>query len=307
MHLHHVPLALLTGVLPVLLAPLPLPGQTVPVTVETLSGELEGGSGGISVAPDGRIFVADFGVTLTQGPAGTRVYLVTPDGEARVFARGLQGASGNEFGADGILYQSNIAGSFLSRIHPDGRNERWVSEGIRGPVGIATAANGDLLVANCGNNTLQRVTLDGTSTPFSDSPLLRCPNGITLDDAGNVYVANFGNGDVVRITPDGEASVLATLPGGNNGHLIHHDGVLYVVARSAHQIYRVGLDGTAELLAGSGEQGLDDGAALDATFSFPNDVGVSPDGRYLYVNDVAALESDGQLLAPMVVRRIRIR
>lgn len=277
------------------------------VLVETLGEALEGGTGGISIDPSGRLYVADFGQMLGGGGTpGTRVFLVEPDGDSRIFAEGLAGASGNEFGADGVLYQSNIAGGFISRLHPDGRNEEWVSEGIVNPVGIATDQNGDLLVANCGNSSIQRVTLAGTSTPFVQSSLLQCPNGIALDSDGNVYVANFMNGNVVKVTPDGDASVFATIPGNNNGHLVFHENTFYVVARSAHQIYTVTLGGEVSLLAGSGEQGLDDGPALDATFSYPNDIGVSPDGRYLYVNDVVDLSSTGQLLAPMVVRRIRL-
>jgi sugar lactone lactonase YvrE len=139
---------------------------------------------------------------------------------------------------------------------------------------------------------------------LSSTDLLACPNGITVDDEGIFYVANFMNGNVVKITAEGQASVLATIPGDNNGHLTFHDGMLYVVGRSAHQIYTVTLAGEVELLAGSGVQGLDDGPAHEASFSYPNDIGVSPDGRYLYVNDVADLSSTGILLAPMVIRRI---
>ena len=280
----------------------------VAVTVETLSGELPGGSGGISVRPDGTILVSDFGEQLSGGGApGTRVFAVDPSGESRVFADGFQGASGSELGPDGVLYQSNIAGGFISKVYPDGRNERWVSEGLQAPVGIVMDGAGDLVIANCGSNSLQRIDPTGMSERFMESPLLACPNGITIDEAGVFYVANFANGNVIRVSPSGEAELLATIPGGNNGHLVYHDGRLYVVARSAHQIYTVDLDGTVEWLAGSGTQGLDDGPAAEATFSYPNDIGVSPDGRFLYVNDVAALTSTGGLLAPMVVRRIRIR
>lgn len=285
----------------------PLAGQS-PVLVETITEELAGGSGGISVGADGRIYVADFGQMLNgSGVPGTRVYVVEPDGSSRVFAEGFQGASGNEMGPDGILYQSNIGGGFISKVHPNGTVERWVSDGIQGPVGSVLDGNGDLIVANCGNSTLQRITPDGTSTRFLDSDLLSCPNGITMDATGVFYVANFQNGDVVRVTPEGDASVLATIPGENNGHLTYQGGVLYVVARGAHQIYEVSLEGDIRLLAGTGEQGQQDGPADQATFSFPNDIGASPDGRYLYVNDVADLSSTGVLLAPMVVRRITLR
>lgn len=289
----------------------PIPGQSAAaneqatVMVETLSPPLNGGSGGISVGTDGRIYVADFGERLGGGGApGTKIFVVTPEGEASVFAEGLRGASGNEMGPDGVLYQSNIAGGFISKVQPDGSIEQWVSEGIQSPVGLVLDENGDLIVANCGSGSLQRVSPDGTSVRLVQSPLLQCPNGITVDDEGIFYVANFSNGDVIRVTPAGEATQLATIPGDNNGHLIFHDGMLYVVGRSAHQIFTVSLSGDVTLLAGSGEQGLDDGPADEATFSYPNDIGVSPDGRYLYVNDVADLSSTGQLLAPMVVRRI---
>jgi len=275
------------------------------ITVETLSPLLEGGTGGISVGADGRIYVADFGEMLSGGGApGTKIFVVTPEGETSVFAEGLQGASGNEMGPVGVFYQSNVRGGFISKVQPDGSHEQWVSDGIQAPVGLVLDAAGDLIVANCGSGSLQRIDPDGTSERFVESPLLQCPNGITVDDEGIFYVANFSNGDVVRVTPAGEATKLATIPGNNNGHLIYHDDTLYVVGRSAHQIFKVSMSGDVELLAGTGEQGLDDGPASEATFSFPNDIGISPDGRYLYVNDVADLSSTGGLLAPMVVRRI---
>ena len=82
---------------------------------------------------------------------------------------------------------------------------------------------------------------------------------------------------------------------------------LFVVARTAHQIYRVSLDGEVELFAGSGERGHDDGPALEATFSFPNDLAFSPDGTILYVNENASTTEPHTVLAPMIVRRIRLR
>ena len=108
----------------------------------------------------------------------------------------------------------------------------------------------------------------------------------------------------MKITPAGEASVLASLPGNNNGHLAYHDGALYVVARSAHQVYRVTLDGQFELFAGSGEKGGADGDLSSASFCYPNDIAINSDGTALYLNDVADHASEGRILGPTRIRRI---
>lgn len=277
-------------------------------SVETLTGELDGGTGGISVDSDGNIYVADFGSRLSGGgTVGSKVFVITPDGEARVFADGFRGASGNEFDSKGNFFQSNISASVISKITPDGDMTEFASEGISTPVGIASDDDDNLFVANCGNRSIQKLTPDGVSTRFVSDPLLNCPNGIVFDDHGNLYTANFGNGDVIKITPDATVSRLATLPGNNNGHLIHHDGFLYVIDRGGHQIYSVSLTGEIELFAGSGDRGRDDGDPMLATFSYPNDIGISPDGKTLYVNEVAGATGPHTVLSPMVVRAIRVR
>jgi hypothetical protein len=101
---------------------------------------------------------------------------------------------------------------------------------------------------------------------------------------------------------------LATLPGDNNGHLVFGNGVLYVAARGANQIYRVTLDGEVLLLAGSGERGHADGPAATATLSLPNDLALSADGAELYFNEVVPLDDPtGEKLAPTLVRALALR
>ena len=62
------------------------------------------------------------------------------------------------------------------------------------------------------------------------------------------------------------------------------------------------LDGEVTLFAGTGARGNDDGPALQATFTLPNALTVSPDGRILYLNEVLAA-TDG-VNYPSVVRAI---
>ncbi len=273
--------------------------------VETLA-EVAGGTGGLVVDAGGNVYSADFGAILgNPATAGTKLYRITPDGATAVFADGFEGASGVAIDSEGNMYQANIRGGYVSKITADGKVRTFSSDGLQAPVGIVIDDENTLWVANCASGSIQKVTSEGKSSRFVESPLLKCPNGITLDDAHNLYTANFYDGNLVKITPNGEVSVLATLPGGNNGHVVHVDGTLFVVARAAHQIYEVSLSGETKLFAGSGQKGGKNGPRLEASFCFPNDIAVSPDGKRLFVNEVADASTDGMKLAPTRVRAIR--
>jgi sugar lactone lactonase YvrE len=260
---------------------------------------------------EGNVYMADFGATL-QGPPGTAVWRINAAGEAEVFASGLVGASGNDFDSYGYLLQSNIGAGTVSRIGPDGTVEPYAA-GLKAPVGIEVVAGDTAFVVNCGASAISKITPEGKAATFVADSLLRCPNGIAQASDGNFYVANFGNGDVIRVTPEGGVERFVTLPGDNNGHILWGNDVLYVVARSANQIYTVTLDGDVSLLAGTGERGLDDGPALEATLSLTNDLALSPDGRVLYFNDVGRddegvfVSDDGRTIAPTWVRRVILR
>ncbi|MGE0041261.1 MAG: hypothetical protein AB7H88_09440 [Vicinamibacterales bacterium] len=286
--------------------PAPPAGPAAPVEpmVRTIA-EVPGGTGGLELGPDGAVYSSEFGDTLDQGPMGTRVFRVTPDGEVSLFAEGFDGASGNAFDAAGRFVQSNIRGNTISLVAPGGAITTLTADGLQNPVGVIQGADGDFYVANCGGNSVVHVTPDGTSSVFSDDPLLKCPNGIAQGSDGAFYVSNFYNGDVVRVAEDGaDARLLVTVPGDNNGHLVFGNGVLYVAGRGAHQIFQVGLDGETEVVAGSGARGHADGPAGEATLSLPNDLALSADGRTLYFNEVGSLDPDTRILFPTLVRAI---
>jgi hypothetical protein len=82
---------------------LSLPSSTITLqqknVVRTLTQSLAGGTGGMDVDTEGNIYMADFGRTTGGDPVGTRVYKITPEGNASIFASGLVGASGNDFDA----------------------------------------------------------------------------------------------------------------------------------------------------------------------------------------------------------------
>ena len=274
--------------------------------VTTLA-EIDAGTGGINLDAAGNVYSADFGAALgDRDHPGKRVWRITASGASAVFAEGFLGASGNAFDSKGNLLQASIGGNTVSKITPDGKVVLFAREGLENPVGIVIDGEDTLFVANCGGGSIQRIDRHGESSLFVKSPLLACPNGITMDEEHNLYVSNFYNGDVVRISRDGEASRLATLPGANNGHLVYTGGKLYVVARGAHRIYSVTLSGEFSIVAGSGDRGNEDGAALGASFCFPNDITVSADGGTLYINDVADCSEDGMRLGPTLIRLVSL-
>ena len=278
--------------------------------VETLVDDVYGGTGGISVDAEGNIYTSDFGPFLGQINPNfkivSKVFKITPSGEVSVFLDSILGASGSVFDDQGNFFQSNIRGGFVTKIDKEGAISTYVSDSVVAPVGIVFSSTGDLIVCNCGNNTLRKVTTEGSNTLFSEGEIFQCPNGITRDDEGNFYTANFYNGDVIKITGEGTPSVFTTIPGAGNGHLVYRENFLYVVARNAHQIYKVSMNGEVELFAGSGERGRRNGNRLEASFSLPNDLEFSPDGKYLYVNEASDSLGSPRILIPTAVRRIRM-
>ncbi|MEO1645346.1 MAG: SMP-30/gluconolactonase/LRE family protein, partial [Chloroflexota bacterium] len=223
------------------------------------------------------------------------------DYEVFIESDALANSSGNTFDADGNYYQSGYGSGAVLRVSPEGVVD-VVAEDLSGPVGVVANNDGTLYVNTCNDSSIVRITPDGEVALFARSRFLSCPNGLTQDENGTLYVANFRGSSIAQVMPDGEVTRLAQLPGSNGAHVLYHDGILYVVSRGTHQIFTVTLDGEVELLAGTGERGNQDGALLEATFTLPNALTISPDGRIIYINEVVA-ETDGANY-PSVVRAI---
>ena len=257
-----------------------------------------GAVGGVAVDALGYVYAADF---------RNAVWRLSPDGTLVKFADGLYGASGNTIGPRGYLWQSSFNGNYVSRISRTGEVETWVDDGLAGPVGIAAAPDGTLYVVNCTGGYVARIGADRTVSEFARHDAMACPNGITFDDRGDLYVVNFNDSRVVRITPDGEASVFTDVPGaGGNGHIAFARGAFFVTQLRGNRVFRVQRDGTVTPLAGTGAAGSADGAALEATFTRPNGIGVGPGGNDLWINDLTQGQGLGLGVSVVSLRRIRM-
>lgn len=277
--------------------------------VITLVEHIYAGTGGVTVGNDGTIYVSDFGPWLSGlnnlNPRN-RIYKVSPEGKVQEWVRGIYGASGSKIDSEGNFYQSNVQRGYVSKISPQGKLDTTFITGLTSPVGIQMDEEGSLYVNNCGGHKIVKVFSDGTKSDFCTDSLLNCPNGLTKDDLGNFYASNFYDGNLIKITAEGEASLLASIPGNNNGHVLYNNNYLYVVARANHQLYKVSLTGEVNLWAGNGTRGRENSTRLNSSFSFPNDIDVSPDGRFMYVNEISDTISDHRLLTPTTLRRVRM-
>jgi DNA-binding beta-propeller fold protein YncE len=250
--------------------------------------------GGVTADMIGDLYVADFGDT---------VWKVTMEGERRVFATGLYGASGNAIDAQGNLLQANFYGDSLTKIDRKGEAKTFAI-GLYGPVGVAVdRKSGDIYVALCRGNSIAKVAPDGSVTPFASSDLFRCPNGLAFDGAGNLYTVNFRNNRMFKIDRQGGVSLFTTVSERGLGHLCFAADRFYVTAYESHELFQVALDGKAKRILGSGERGVVDGPDGTARLSFPNGIACHPWGGRLYINEYVG-ETSSSVPRRAIVRQI---
>ncbi len=173
-------------------------------------------------------------------------------------------------------------------------------------------ANGNLLLADTGNDSIREITPGGAVTTFAgtgvggyvDGPAATArflsPIGLAQDAAGNVYVADADNYRIRRIDSRGNVTTLAG--SGVRGFLdgpavsarffepqgiaLDAAGNLYIADRAAQRIRRLSPAGVVSTYAGSGTTGYLDGPAATAQFNSPIWVAVDARGD-VYVSERA--------------------
>ena len=253
--------------------------------------------GGVTADMVGDLYVADFGET---------VWKITMEGERRVFATGLYGASGNAIDGQGNLLQANFYGDSLTKIDRQGAAQTFAT-GLSGPVGVTVdRKTGDVYVANCRGNSISKISPDGTVAAFAKSELFKCPNGITFDGEGTLYTVNFRDNRMLKIDRQGSVSLFAKVSDKGLGHVCFSTDRFYVTAYASHEIFEVVLNGTTKRILGSGERGVVDGLDGTARLSFPNGIVCHPwGGGRLYINEYVG-ETSSSVPRRAIVRQIML-
>ncbi len=95
---------------------------------------------------------------------------------------------------------STVAGTGAAGFAGDGQPA--TSALLSGPAGVAVTDDGDIFIADTGNNRMRLVTSDGViQTIAGGGTPLNAPGGLALDGSGNIYFAETGSNLVRRLTP----------------------------------------------------------------------------------------------------------
>jgi len=217
--------------------------------------------GGIVVRPDGRLLVGSGNDPLV-GTSGyllpsAKIYLVDPNTGAKSVFAVVRSADGLAQGPDGSVYASNLFGTSIARIRPDGHVDLdWAQ--MPAPNGLAVDATNAYLYA-------ARSVVDGVVTripiadpaaatnfaPSTGTDKLSVPDGLTLDSTGYPVVAEH-LGQIWRVAPDGRLCALVTglYLSSNVGYGRGETGF------SKGRLFRIGFDGIVDELP----SGFDPGA-----------------------------------------------
>lgn len=150
---------------------------------------------GVAVDSKGDVYIADIDNDVIEK--------VTPTGQLSIVA--------GEVGQDG---PTTPGPALSSNLDLDEDSECG---------GIAVNAAGDIYVADCGNDVIDKITPSGQLTVVAGqvgnagpatsgsatASQLDDPAGVAVDSSGNLYIADDGNDVIEKVTPSGQLSIFA--------------------------------------------------------------------------------------------------
>jgi len=206
---------------------------------------------------------------------------------------------------------STIAGTGTAGSTGDGGQA--TSAQLNAPVGVAVDGQGNLYIADRGNNRIRKVsggiisTVAGTGTAGSTgdggqatSAQINSPYGVAVDGEGNVYIADLGNHRIRKVSGGIISTVAGTGTAGSTGDggqatsaqlnspigvAVDAQGSLYIADLGNYRVRKVS-GGIISTIAGTGTAGFsgDGGQATSAQLNASADVAVDGQGN-LYIAD----------------------
>ena len=227
---------------------------------------------------------------------------------------------------------STIAGNGLFGFFGDGGPASMAE--FYSPIGVALDTNGNIYIADAGNNRIRKIDATGTISTFAgngvgttgsgsytgdggpaDSAGLSLPMAVAVDNRGNVYIADAGNNCIRMVN---SAGIITTIAGNDTsgysgdggpataaklrfpaGVTVAPGGSLYIADFSNNRIRKVDTSGIITTVAGNGFA-----AAIDSG-GYSGDGGPADSAALYLPNAVAFDDSMNMYIADSYNNRIR--
>ena len=214
------------------------------------------------------------------------------------------------FGTIRIIYTNGTVDTYAGNGTVGDTNGNASSAQFNGTHDIELNPNGDLYVADLGNNQIRIIYKNKTVATYAgsgtagdtdgnaSSAQFNRPQSVALNPDGNLYVADTSNhkiriiyanrtvgtyaGNGSQGSVDGDAS--SAQFNGPRGLALDSNGNLYVSDSGNNQIRIIYTNGTVDTIAGNGTVGDTDGIASSAQFDVPIGIALDSNGN-IYVSD----------------------
>jgi sugar lactone lactonase YvrE len=142
------------------------------------------------------------------------------------------------FSAIGLRAQTTSSAVFL------GVQSTVPTTGLKAPAAVALDSNGNLYIADTGNNRVVKVTPAGVQTAvLSGVALVNAPSAVAVDTSGNLFVADTGNNRIVEAPAGGTPIVVGSGLASPSGVATDGAGNLYVADTGNNRIVIVAPSG----------------------------------------------------------------
>jgi sugar lactone lactonase YvrE len=262
---------------------------------------------GLTVGPDGNIYVPTFGFNTTgalSGPA--TLFIISPSGNI-VRQVTITGSSPHILGlafnpATGVLWVLDFGAGKVLSVDPTTGN----SSVLAGPIAnsglnaLTFDTHGNGYVSDSFNGTIWKIpSTGGAPMAWSSGPLLGPGMGLTPPFGANgvefnnertaLFVADTAFHQIIKIpvNPDGSAGAASIFVSGINapdGIMFDRDDNLWICANQEDEI--VVIDKTGKVIAKLGDfRGIDENGIAKGLL-FPASLAFSKDGETLYVSNL---------------------